>query len=269
MLTSPSGARFLANAAGEPTNAQALARLLDKVAPSAGGQGHLAEALERLATAPGPDAALFRNRAAESKELSAVLEKFSVKAGASAPATVETLPLTTHGQQALLRSATETSQAVSPSGNAPPPGAPGRGPGMAPPPGAQAPRETGAVEEDASTPALKRVLSARHVDKPQAIPGEPALRRDGDKVERSREARVQAIGEDSAREPGATRAPSSSTSLEMDTRPPAAFRPGDVYSEDTLRSARICPECGFRLNSGGMCARCNEYSKRETTSVPQ
>ncbi|HXE73050.1 MAG TPA: hypothetical protein VNO81_10350, partial [Candidatus Nitrosotenuis sp.] len=34
------------------------------------------------------------------------------------------------------------------------------------------------------------------------------------------------------------------------------FRPGDVYSEDTLRQVRICPECGWRTNSAGRCARC-------------
>ena len=34
------------------------------------------------------------------------------------------------------------------------------------------------------------------------------------------------------------------------------FRPGDVYSEETLRQARICPECGSRTSVQGWCPRC-------------
>lgn len=34
------------------------------------------------------------------------------------------------------------------------------------------------------------------------------------------------------------------------------FRPGDVYSEDTLKMLRICAECGFRTTSAGLCPRC-------------
>ncbi|MBM3464356.1 MAG: hypothetical protein FJX76_19860 [Armatimonadetes bacterium] len=40
------------------------------------------------------------------------------------------------------------------------------------------------------------------------------------------------------------------------------FRPGDVYSEDTLREARICPDCGFRLSPGGVCLRCVAFEQR-------
>ncbi|MEW6283142.1 MAG: hypothetical protein AB1758_31310 [Candidatus Eremiobacterota bacterium] len=35
-----------------------------------------------------------------------------------------------------------------------------------------------------------------------------------------------------------------------------SFRPGDVYSEDTLRMLRICAECGFRTSAAGLCPRC-------------
>jgi hypothetical protein len=42
---------------------------------------------------------------------------------------------------------------------------------------------------------------------------------------------------------------------ERDDRP-STFRPGDVYSEDTLRMARICADCGYRTNSLGVCPRC-------------
>jgi hypothetical protein len=41
------------------------------------------------------------------------------------------------------------------------------------------------------------------------------------------------------------------------------FRPGDYYSEDTLRSLRLCPECGFRTSAGGVCARCVSNAFRE------
>jgi len=41
------------------------------------------------------------------------------------------------------------------------------------------------------------------------------------------------------------------------------FRPGDYYSEDTLRSLRLCPECGFRTSAGGICARCVASAFRE------
>ena len=41
------------------------------------------------------------------------------------------------------------------------------------------------------------------------------------------------------------------------------FRPGDYYSEDTLRSLRLCPECGFRTSAGGVCARCVASAVRE------
>lgn len=43
---------------------------------------------------------------------------------------------------------------------------------------------------------------------------------------------------------------------ERDDRGPGTFRPGDVYSEDTLRMARICGDCGYRTNSLGVCPRC-------------
>ena len=45
--------------------------------------------------------------------------------------------------------------------------------------------------------------------------------------------------------------------------PATPFRPGDYYSEDTLRSLRLCPECGFRTSAGGICARCVANAFRE------
>jgi hypothetical protein len=43
---------------------------------------------------------------------------------------------------------------------------------------------------------------------------------------------------------------------DRDDRGPSTFRPGDVYSDDTLRMARICGDCGYRTNSLGVCPRC-------------
>lgn len=56
---------------------------------------------------------------------------------------------------------------------------------------------------------------------------------------------------------------SSGESADSAKGPATPFRPGDYYSEDTLRSLRLCPECGFRTSSAGVCARCVASAFRE------
>jgi hypothetical protein len=47
------------------------------------------------------------------------------------------------------------------------------------------------------------------------------------------------------------------------------FRPGDVYSEETLRQARICGDCGGRTTSLGYCPRCSsrKQNRQEASAV--
>jgi len=45
------------------------------------------------------------------------------------------------------------------------------------------------------------------------------------------------------------------------------FRPGDVYSEETLRQARICAECGGRTSSLGYCPRCSVRKQAKSESA--
>ncbi|MBT9583141.1 hypothetical protein IV102_07320 [bacterium] len=47
------------------------------------------------------------------------------------------------------------------------------------------------------------------------------------------------------------------------------FRPGDVYSEETLRHARICGDCGGRTTSMGFCPRCSaqKQARQQTNAV--
>ncbi|MBS2040126.1 hypothetical protein JST97_34380, partial [bacterium] len=59
-----------------------------------------------------------------------------------------------------------------------------------------------------------------------------------------------------------SQAPAAASALAQAEKPadtPAEmrnFRPGDVYSEETLRHARICGDCGGRTTSLGLCPRC-------------
>lgn len=59
-----------------------------------------------------------------------------------------------------------------------------------------------------------------------------------------------------------SQAPAAASALAQAERPADApaelrnFRPGDVYSEETLRHARICGDCGGRTTSMGLCPRC-------------
>ncbi|MFN8607369.1 MAG: hypothetical protein U0931_07550 [Vulcanimicrobiota bacterium] len=59
-----------------------------------------------------------------------------------------------------------------------------------------------------------------------------------------------------------SQAPAATSALAQAERPgdtPSEmrnFRPGDVYSEETLRNARICGDCGGRTTSMGLCPRC-------------
>ncbi len=55
----------------------------------------------------------------------------------------------------------------------------------------------------------------------------------------------------------------SGETAEPQKAPTTPFRPGDYYSEETLRSLRLCPECGFRTSAGGVCARCVSNAFRE------
>jgi hypothetical protein len=44
---------------------------------------------------------------------------------------------------------------------------------------------------------------------------------------------------------------------------PKSFRPGDVYSQETLRHAKICPECGGRTTSLGWCPGCSARQQQK------
>lgn len=57
----------------------------------------------------------------------------------------------------------------------------------------------------------------------------------------------------------------SPSRLDAEPRQLMGFRPADVYAEDTLRKARICPDCGFRLSAGGTCLRCVAFEQRGTS----
>ena len=65
-----------------------------------------------------------------------------------------------------------------------------------------------------------------------------------------------------------SQAPAATSALAQAERPadtPAElrnFRPGDVYSEETLRHARICGDCGGRTTSMGLCPRCATRKQR-------
>ena len=69
-----------------------------------------------------------------------------------------------------------------------------------------------------------------------------------------------------------SQAPASASALAQAEKPAESptevrnFRPGDVYSEETLRHARICGDCGGRTTSLGLCPRC---STRKQRSQPQ
>lgn len=60
----------------------------------------------------------------------------------------------------------------------------------------------------------------------------------------------------------------SAPSPQSEPRLLLGFRPSDIYAEDTLRKARICPDCGFRLSNGGACLRCVAFEQRGTTPPP-
>lgn len=51
--------------------------------------------------------------------------------------------------------------------------------------------------------------------------------------------------------------------VDASTPPSPTFRPADVYSQSTLKMARICGDCGFRLTAGGRCVRCESGQARE------
>jgi hypothetical protein len=103
--------------------------------------------------------------------------------------------------------------------------------------------------------AKLRPLPVRSLDNPAEV-AEPVLHKPAD---------LQRVSDSwRAERPSAaeSQAPASASAVAQAERPADApadarnFRPGDVYSEETLRHARICGDCGGRTTSMGLCPRC-------------
>jgi hypothetical protein len=100
-----------------------------------------------------------------------------------------------------------------------------------------------------------RPLSSRALENPNELL-DPSMHKPADLQRVSDNWRVE---RPSAAE---SQAPAAASALAQAERPADApaelrnFRPGDVYSEETLRHARICGDCGGRTTSMGLCPRC-------------
>ncbi|MCW5869454.1 MAG: hypothetical protein KIS61_19515 [Candidatus Eremiobacteraeota bacterium] len=106
-----------------------------------------------------------------------------------------------------------------------------------------------------------RPLPSRALENPNEV-ADPNLHKSAD---------LQRVSESwRAERPSAaeSQAPAAASALAQAERPAEApaelrnFRPGDVYSEETLRHARICGDCGGRTTSLGLCPRCATRKQR-------
>ena len=110
-----------------------------------------------------------------------------------------------------------------------------------------------------------RPLSSRALENPNES-SEPSLQKTADLHRVSDTWRLE---RPSAAESQAPAAASALAQTEKPAESPTEFRnfrPGDVYSEETLRNARLCGDCGGRTTSLGLCPRC---STRKQRSQPQ
>ncbi|NDD28334.1 MAG: hypothetical protein EB084_08740, partial [Proteobacteria bacterium] len=238
IISSQSGAKFVSNLTSDPQAARQLETMLshlDAKSPVVGDR--LAYAFDKLMA--GPEGNALRARALESPALASVIDRFvdsravaplaaPPEAGADAPANgAAGSPTLTLVQGGLARAS---------SGGEAGPGSP-----------------TKKISEASSTAASS--------DCAVAAPGRAVQ-----PLAKSRESGGQGVqphvASTAARPSGGQRDTSSDASGEQPSSSPR-FRPADVYSQSTLRLARICGDCGFRLTPGGRCVKCDGGSARE------
>ena len=103
--------------------------------------------------------------------------------------------------------------------------------------------------------ARLRPLPSRALENPNEV-ADPALHKAADLQRVSETWRTERPSAAESQAPAAAQA-LAQTEKPKDAPPEMRnFRPGDVYSEETLRHARICGDCGGRTTSMGLCPRC-------------
>lgn len=237
VLGSQSGAKFLAHLTQDAQTARGFETLLGRLDDSSREAGRrLGSAFQKAMALP--EASALAQRAAESPALASLIDRFTppVSEADAAPATVD---VDLAGDPALalavLDGARQTGAALRPDEKP-------AGERRFEPEAAQTlrtPEQQGAaydraVEATAETQARGSVNRVTAASKPEA----------------RKRSSVEDV--DEATEAAAAPAPSNKR-----------FRPSDVYSQSTLREARICGECGFRLTPGGRCVRCAAHDQRE------
>lgn len=237
---SPQGARMLANFVKDQNNTPALTDLFTSLNSDKTSQQMLGLALQELSTNPRArgQMELFEGRSevapALQEQVSQALESAVGKTlSEEVPRLVEGMPLLEQGAQAQTRTTGRTVE-QSPDGS-----------------GSDDKPEDGREEGAPALDALRNGALRREVGEAVEV-----RRRQNDLGTLSDawkgEARVRTTGETAPPLAPGEKEPQREESRQDSGR----FRPGDYYSEETLRQARICADCGYRTTTTGWCPRC-------------